>query len=146
MDIKAGSDRQVQALADEIPSRLQREIRAFEQKEVQLHKEYQLNMGALQDAYRKLKENELSLTSGIKEKFQQLELVHNETKFKTESLAKSVQLLEQQKYEQVNTSVVSEPTPGISEQSLLSLKEQVILDRQKGDAQYDDLLRQSQQQ
>jgi len=34
MDIKASNDRQVQSLADEIPSRLQREIRAFEQKEV----------------------------------------------------------------------------------------------------------------
>jgi hypothetical protein len=47
MDTKATTDRKCQSLQDEIPNRLQRELRQFEQKEIQLHKEYQSNMNQL---------------------------------------------------------------------------------------------------
>jgi hypothetical protein len=51
MDVKAASERKVAAIAEDMPNRLQREIRQFEQKEIQLHKEYSLNMAALQDGF-----------------------------------------------------------------------------------------------
>ena len=49
MDVKSVSERRVQALSDEFASRLQREMRQFEQKEVQLHKDYQFNMANVQE-------------------------------------------------------------------------------------------------
>ena len=47
MDVKASAERRIQALADEIPSRLQRELRAVEQKEGALHKDHQVNISGL---------------------------------------------------------------------------------------------------
>lgn len=40
MDVKSSTERRVQGLADELPSRMQREIRGLEQKEGQLHKDH----------------------------------------------------------------------------------------------------------
>lgn len=57
MDVKASTDRRVQSVQDEVPSRMQREIRQFEAKEVQLHKEYQINMAQLQEGFQKVKHN-----------------------------------------------------------------------------------------
>ena len=88
MDIKALSDRRVQALSDEFASRLQREMRQFEQKEVQLHKDYQFNMANLQDALQKLKHANLTQYHENQEKNQNYEVVANDTKFKLDSLAK----------------------------------------------------------
>lgn len=57
MDVKASTDRRVQSVQDEVPSRMQREIRQFEAKEVQLHKEYQINMAQLQEGFQKVRNN-----------------------------------------------------------------------------------------
>jgi hypothetical protein len=45
-------------------------------------------MSSLQDGFRKMKETEMSLSAQTKEKFQHVELLANESKFKTDSLAK----------------------------------------------------------
>lgn len=94
MDVKAHNDRQTQSLADELPSRLERDIRTFEQKEVMLHKEYQVNMASMQDGLSTLKEQQLRLSQQVKEQFQKLDVITNETKVRAESLARHMQSLE----------------------------------------------------
>jgi len=61
MDVKSSTERKVQIVADEVPSKLQREIRSFEQKEIELHKEYQANMAQLQDGFQKLQGSQVLL-------------------------------------------------------------------------------------
>ena len=47
MDVKSATERRVQGLADELPSRMQREVRALEQKDGQLHKDHQSSITGL---------------------------------------------------------------------------------------------------
>lgn len=70
MDIKSSAERRVQGLADELPSRMQREMRALEQRDGQLHKDHQASIAGLQDLVGKLRQTQLQLTQESTDRYQ----------------------------------------------------------------------------
>ena len=95
MDVQAASERKIKSIIDEIPAKFQRDIHNLEQKEAVLHKEQKGNMTFALEELEKLKNSHAGLLIQVKDKLQQLELAANESKYKSDSLAKHIQLLEQ---------------------------------------------------
>lgn len=90
MDVQAASERKLKSILDEIPAKFMRDIHNLEQKEAVLHKEQKGNMTFALEELEKLKNSHAGLLIQVKDKFQQLELTSNESKYKTDSLAKHI--------------------------------------------------------
>ena len=67
IDVKGSNERKTQTLSEELPARLQREIRGLEQKEMELHKEYQSNMSQLQEGVNRMKDVQVSIVAQLKD-------------------------------------------------------------------------------
>ena len=150
MDVKSATERRVQGLADELPSRMQREVRALEQKDGQLHKDHQSSIAGLQDMAAKLRQTQLQLAQESSERHQGAQLQANETRFKIDSIVKQLQVLEQSRYATLGSGLgegAGTPGPGGNqasiEGSVASVKDSVHLERQKRDGQFEELTRQS---
>lgn len=143
MDVKSSSERRTQLLSDEMPSRLQREIRSFEQKEIQLHKEYQVNMSNLLDGFNRLKEQQSALQQQVKDQIQDIHNSAHEVRVRTESLAKQVYSFEQIKFEFMDSLQNSGPKNNNNqlEIQIASLREHHLSDRQKTEIQFDEVNR-----